>query len=57
MKWFKDLKIGKKLASGFLLVCLIAFFIGTVGYIGTAKLNSIMSDISKRLLSFFVHKI
>lgn len=47
MKWFKDLKIGKKLASGFLLVCLIAFFIGTVGYIGTAKLNSIMSDISK----------
>jgi methyl-accepting chemotaxis protein len=40
MKWFNDLKISKKLLSGFILTAAISAIIGVDGYLGT----SIVSD-------------
>jgi methyl-accepting chemotaxis protein len=41
MKWFMDLKLGKKLISSFVLVALIA---GMIGYIGVVNLKQINND-------------
>ncbi len=38
MKWFYDMKIGKKLIGGFLLVAAIAVTIGLIGYMNIKKL-------------------
>ncbi|WP_027357840.1 methyl-accepting chemotaxis protein [Desulforegula conservatrix] len=45
MKWFQDLKIGKKLAGGFMLVSLIAIIIGIVGFIGSVKLEDQLDEV------------
>jgi methyl-accepting chemotaxis protein len=41
MQWFRDLKVGVKLVSGFILVALIA---AVVGGIGISKINQITHD-------------
>ncbi|MDR3628237.1 MAG: methyl-accepting chemotaxis protein [Ignavibacteriaceae bacterium] len=45
MKWYKNLKIGTKLLSGFILMAVISAAIGLFGYIGT----STVSDNSNKL--------
>ncbi|WP_027360823.1 MCP four helix bundle domain-containing protein, partial [Desulforegula conservatrix] len=47
MKWFKNLKIAKKLTAGFLMVCSIAMIIGVVGFIGAVELNHKIDEISR----------
>ncbi|NLT97187.1 MAG: HAMP domain-containing protein, partial [Christensenellaceae bacterium] len=39
MKWFRNLKIGTKLVSGFLIVALIAAIIGIVGIVSLTTIN------------------
>jgi methyl-accepting chemotaxis protein len=46
MKWFMDLKIGKKLSFGFTLVCIIAFIIGLSGFFGAGHLIKDIEEIS-----------
>lgn len=45
MKWFQNLKIGKKLAGGFMLVCLVAVLIGIVGYWGAIQLDAELEEV------------
>ena len=47
MKWFMDLKIGKKLSYGFTLVCIVALIIGITGYLGATNLIKNIDEISK----------
>ena len=44
MKWFRDLKIGVKLLSSFLVVAAIA---AVIGAIGIAELNSIHKSVEE----------
>ena len=39
MNWFNNLKISKKILSGFILVALIAAIVGAVGYSGMQKVK------------------
>jgi len=40
MKWFYNLKISKKLLSGFVLVAIITLIVGYIGFIGIAEISS-----------------
>lgn len=45
MKWFYNLKISKKLVTGFLIVALIAGIVGLVGILNILRINNDYSDL------------
>ena len=46
MKWYLNMKIGKKLVSGFILVALIAGVVGLVGYSGMSETKKAQDDVA-----------
>lgn len=47
MKWFRNLRMGVKLVSSFLVVAIIAGIIGLVGYIGIGNVEDDVKEIGK----------
>jgi len=50
MKWYKNMKIGKKLILGFIIVALIAGAVGVIGYININELGNVRMESMKGLL-------
>ena len=50
MKWYKNMKIGKKLILGFIVVALIAGAVGVIGYININEIGNVRMESMKGLL-------
>ena len=48
MRWFKDLKVSRKLLLGFLVVSIITMIVGLFSYSKTSRLNELGTSVTKK---------